>query len=188
MDHGQAHWTHPGFGAPAGLGAQQRLDSPKIAFHSQQPLPHFSLFTPATTASSAGPSVALSMPDYASERCLSSTEFSQPMAPPPPPLGAEVIALSSPFPSAPQVTPAKNRRWQPPDVAWDKHKDTIFELYITRNQTLVETMRHMEQQHGFRASYASALLIPNSLTSSTHLIQGRKCTKNASEIGSLSKT
>ena len=33
--------------------------------------------------------------------------------------------------------------------AWDSHKDTIHDLYVSQNKTLKDVREHMKEQHGF---------------------------------------
>ena len=37
---------------------------------------------------------------------------------------------------------------------WESHRDEIIDLYITKNWTLKQVMKRMEEAHGFRARYA----------------------------------
>lgn len=58
-------------------------------------------------------------------------------------LGAQAVAL--------RPKPNK-RRWQPPDAEWNRHKDTIYDLYINKNFTLPKTVDVMREKYGFSAS------------------------------------
>jgi len=89
-------------------------------------------------------------------------------------------------PEPPQSThhpiPGTNRRWQPEDSLWEKHKEIIKDLYITKRQTLKDTMAYMEKHHSFRASYGTWLR-DNSFYVGTNRPIGRRCITNGSSLG-----
>jgi len=152
------HWTHPSFALPTGPGQRQRPGTSRMDIEPTPALSDFGFLAPAMTDGRITASLTSSTPIYREEQGPNPMEFSDPR--PLQPLNTLTAAFSSPLPQAEQRLLAKIRRWQPPDADWDKHKDLIHDLYITRNQTLVQTMKHMEQQHRFFASYVSALSLP----------------------------
>lgn len=40
-----------------------------------------------------------------------------------------------------------------PGLDWGKHEAEILELFVTRNKTLKEVRKQMEERHGFVATY-----------------------------------
>lgn len=78
---------------------------------------------------------------------------------PPPPLPAPRSAPTNGSADLQQsIRRPKNKRWQPSDAQWNTHKGAIRDLYITNNQSLETTMKFMEDNHGFLASYVSVFL------------------------------
>ena len=40
-----------------------------------------------------------------------------------------------------------------PALNWGRHEAEILDLFVTRNKTLKEVMKHMKETHGLSATY-----------------------------------
>jgi hypothetical protein len=90
-----------------------------------------------------------------------------------------------------QQNAARNERRNPSEAQWNTHKDNIYRLYITENLTLNATMRVMENDYGFIASFVHHLqtfLKPRDTLDELTLMIVRECIKSDFESGDLSRT
>jgi hypothetical protein len=75
----------------------------------------------------------------------------------------ELSHWSIPIPGVRKSLVSPHIRHQPQEeimaAIWELHKDRLYTLYITRNESLRKIMVHMEDDHGFARKYVPILWI-----------------------------